>query len=813
MGPTIGCILAAALLLWPTLGAAQVPDPPGGAAAPNFVVVDSVEIVGNELLSEGIVRGTVGFTVGDTITGRELQSAERRLWETGRFADIEVTVRPGAAPDAGIFTFRVEERPVVQSRVIRGLTRLDPSDVWEAAGLEAGQVYDPQTVMDARRYIRDELAQLGIPFVQIDESLEPVVADSPGEIALILDVTEGQRITIAEVDFNGNDTFDDSRLEGVLSTRSEGFLWFRNGAFQSEALEADLSTALPEFYASEGFLDFAVVGDTLIVDPSTGKARLEVDVAEGPRYRIADFSIEGNRRFLTDQLTQYYQPDQGGLLSSLGIRRGDGGADGDPIFNEAAFQEATISVGELYSNEGYIYAQVTPTMERLPPESEGGDPRVALGWSIQEGQPAYIGRIRIVGNDYTHDRVIRERIQLLPGDVFSRDRLLRSYQAISGLGFFETPLPFPEIQPDPQTGDVDITFEVVEQQVGSMNFGTTVGGYTGLSGFVGYEHPNLFGQAKSGALRWDFGQYQNNFTLSYTDPALLQSRVSGNISLFNSRDRFFSFSTGRRRVLGTSTRLGFPIPGSLYSRLFVGYSVSRTDYDLESGVDDTSLFGRPSGVQSQLSLGLARNTLDHPLFPTIGSEQRWTVEVNGGLLGGDGDFTKHTLEGSWWIPVGQIGGSAPGSQPMRFTLGLRARAGTIFGNPENFPFERFWLGGVQFGETLRGYEETTVTPGGYVERNSNQVQDVDRLGDSFLTIGAEYALRLNQSISISAFYEAGNIWREPSDIDPSRLFRGAGLGLDLVTPFGPIGLDYAYGFDNPVPGWQLHFRMGGQQGF
>ncbi len=389
---------------------------------------------------------------------------------------------------------------------------------------------------------------------------------------------------------------------------------------------------------------------------------------------------------------------------------------------------------------------------------------------------------------------------------------MRSYQAISGLGFFESPLPFPEIQPDPQTGDIDVTFAVAERQTGSVNFGTTVGGATGLAGFVGYDQPNLFGQAKSGSFRWDFGRFQNNLTLQYTDPAILLSRISGTISLFNARDRFFSFQTGRRKVLGTSTQIGIPVAGSLFTRVFVGYSISRTEYDLEGGVQDTSLFGRPPGLQSQLSLSIARNTLDHPLFPTVGSELRWTTELNGGLLGGDGDFTKHTAEGSWWIPVGQLGGDAPGAQGARFALGIRARAGVITGDAEAFPFERFWLGGVQFGEPLRGYEETTLTPLGFVERGDRSVQDVLRLGDSFMTISAEYALRLSGSISISAFYDAGGVWRQPSEMDPTQLYRGAGLGLELVTPFGPFGLDYAYGFDKDVPGWQFHFRMGGQQG-
>jgi outer membrane protein insertion porin family len=334
----------------------------------------------------------------------------------------------------------------------------------------------------------------------------------------------------------------------------------------------------------------------------------------------------------------------------------------------------------------------------------------------------------------------------------------------------------------------------------------------GLSGFLGYEQPNLFGQAKSGSVRWDFGKYLNTFELAYTDPSLRQSRVSGTFSLYNSRDRFYQFSTGRRKRVGTSVRFGFPWPNSLATRLFVGYSISRTKYELFDNAQDVSLFGRPPGVQSQVSASLVRSTLDHPLFPTVGSRQSVTVETNGGILGGDGQFTRTLLEGSWWVPAGQLGGSAPGGRPVRFSLGLSMKGGAIFGDATAFPFDRFWMGGVQFGQPLRGYDETTITPLGYYASNTAGISDIQRLGDAFFSITAEYALRLTDQVSLSTFYDAGNVWRNPGDADPSKLFRGAGVGVQLVTPFGPIGLDYAYGFDKDVPGWQLHFRMGGQGG-
>ena len=115
---------------------------------------------------------------------------------------------------------------------------------------------------------------------------------------------------------------------------------------------------------------------------------------------------------------------------------------------------------------------------------------------------------------------------------------------------------------------------------------------------------------------------------------------------------------------------------------------------------------------------------------------------------------------------------------------------------------------MQFGNPLRGYDETTITPRGYVDRNQPGVSLTSRFGDAYLRLSGEFAMRFNDNLSLGVFYDAGNVWDEPSEIDPTRLFRGAGVGLMLVTPFGPIGLDYAYGFDKDVPGWQLHFTVG-----
>ena len=277
--------------LLPALAAAVVSAWGGGldAQGPGAVRVDSVAVTGNVLMQTAPLVGTIGIFRGDTITFREVQNAEKRLWATGRFADITVTANE--SPDGLVaLTFDVEEYPIIRERRIEGLEFVSEGSVWEEIGLEAGTPYTPQLFAEAREYIRTELAEEGIPYVQVEEEVTPV-AGTPGSANLVLRVEEGQRVTIAEIAFNGNEAFPDGELEGTVSSRSEGFFWFQSGAYQAVELEEDLRTRLPQFYASHGYLDFEVLGDTLIVDPTNGKARLEIDVQEGPpvpRRRVLD---------------------------------------------------------------------------------------------------------------------------------------------------------------------------------------------------------------------------------------------------------------------------------------------------------------------------------------------------------------------------------------------------------------------------------------------------------------------------------------------------------------------------------------------
>jgi outer membrane protein insertion porin family len=187
------------------------------------------------------------------------------------------------------------------------------------------------------------------------------------------------------------------------------------------------------------------------------------------------------------------------------------------------------------------------------------------------------------------------------------------------------------------------------------------------------------------------------------------------------------------------------------------------------------------------------------------------LSQSGGLLGGSGNFQRLDAEGHFYAPIGTIGNSATSN--VKFVLGFSTRSGFVFGNSPFFE-QLFTLGGTQFFIPLRGYDEASITPFGYDPNATASGASPNAFGKAFFSMTGELGLRLSQMLYLSMFFDAGNVWSQPSQYDPTRLFRGAGIGAAVISPLGPLGIDYAYGFDRvnvfgqPAPGWKLHFKLG-----
>jgi outer membrane protein insertion porin family len=376
-------------------------------------------------------------------------------------------------------------------------------------------------------------------------------------------------------------------------------------------------------------------------------------------------------------------------------------------------------------------------------------------------------------------------------------------------------MPAPETRPVGEAGDVDIIFRVKEKRTGNVNFGASTGQGTGIGGFIGLDQPNLLGRCKRAQLQYQFGRYINDFNATYTDPNINQSRISGSVTGYHTASRYTIADLGRTTRTGAQVQIGFPVPNSLYSRLLVSYGGEGVSYGGEGLL--ASVADRCNNCfRSTLGFTASHDTRIGLPFAAEGGSQTFNAQFNGGPLGGTASFQRYTTELKGYAPIGGIGVAALGSSPMTFVLGLTARAGMVFGDPGPFFYSQsFALGGTQYGEQLRGYEEFSITPSGFNQfaEGGSGVQR-SSFGNAYFTGTGELGLRVNQALYLNTFFEGGNVWDRPRQFDPTRLFRSFGFGAALVSPLGPIGIDLGYGLDKldingrPAPGWKLHFKIG-----
>ncbi len=774
---------------------------------------DSLAVRGNVRIADQKIRTEAGLAPGTALNFPAIQRSIKALYALNEFDTVEIRCDLETVPGKVLAVVVVSERAVLGDLKVTGPKNVSERTVREKIDLLIGRPIDPFQVAKARAKIDSVYESAGyyLARVTIDST-----AMSEGRIGLTYRVDEGRRLAIAGIDISGNTVIPDGTVVGAMKTRPEGFWWFRKGEYNDDNYVGDLGERIPQLFSRLGFVDMRIMRDTMLVDREKGKGLVQITVNEGPRYKVGSFEIAGNRRFSTEELKRLY-PFEGNeaTLSQRvkGLIKREASAP-EGIFDQKKWDDAVEKVNTQYRDWGYLYARINPVVQRsIGPDSS---PTVNLRWEIDEKNPAIVNRIEIVGNDYTSDDCIRRQIFLVPGGVFSQQTLVRSYQSIGNLNFFESPMAFPDYRPINDQGDVDIVFRVKEKRTGSINFGASMGqGGVGFGGFIGVEQPNLFGLCKQGKLNWQYGRFYNDFTATYTDPALRGSRVSGALSAYRTQSRFVIGNLGQNIRTGSQVRFGLPVPGSLFSSVALSYNAEAATFTSGTIANTCT----KNCFRSNIGVEYTYDTRVDMPFATEGSLRSVTMDFSGGPLGGSVNFQRVTGEMRAFTKLAQFGGSN-GGQPIKLTMGMTARGGALFGNSGPFFFQQqFSVGGVMYGQQLRGYPEFSITPRGFNPTTDQYRSDPSSFGNAFMTITGEVGLRFNQMFYLNAFTDAGNNWASARQVNPTRLFRSAGVGVSTVTPLGPLGLDMAYGFDRvsvdpitlrakPDPRWQFHFRLG-----
>jgi len=784
-------------------------------ASQNFILKD-VKVEGNVVSSANTIIFTSGLRKGLNITAAEFPRAIKRLWQLGLFDDVQIRYDDERNNEISI-TIVVTESSVIGEVSYVGNRKIKDSKFVEELEISSGQRIKPNMLYQKIKKMKKLYAEKG--YLRADIQVELSKSNRMSNIFdgkakaitkdIIFNIIENEKIKLRKIYFEGNETYSDLRLRFLMKeTKQQRWYYFWRTAFDKDKLDTDKEKII-EFYHNKGHRDFTILSDSILYDGESKYLDLVLFVNEGPKYKYRNFSWEGQSLYSENILSR-----------ALGLTKGENYSEED--FNRAVYDR----MQGLYMDKGYIYSRIEPEI------TPATDDSLDVHFIISENHKVYIRNISIKGNERTRENVIRRIMRIYPGDVFNKERLLRTHREIMMLNYFGNVVP--DVVPV-NDGQVDIEITVEEKSSGQANMNMGFSQAFGITGGGGFSLPNFRGRGQHLALSFEVGaanynttyfgssyrpQKRERATLSFTDPMVNDTNnlLSGSL--------FYSFS-GRSSMYyapldmitkGGSFRWGkrFKWPDD-YFRGSWSFTGHQRIYEAENE-DQLQLYtgGLSETVGISINQSISRDSRDHPEFPTIGSLMALNSSISGGPLGGNEDFHKHVLNLEWYTPTF-----------WKFVLMSSVKLGAIkaldsSGNERSIiPFnERFIMGGsgMIYGNPLRGYEDNRVGP---LTSSGGPFG-----GNALLSITTEFRVPFSDNPVVygMVFAEMGNVWIESHlqekfnlpRMGPIDLKRSAGVGIRFFMPMiGKLGFDFGYGFDDLdgnglAEGWKSSITIGQQ---
>ena len=780
------------------------------------LIIKDVKVEGNVISTTNTIIFTSGLRKGLKISSAEFPRAIKRLWQLGLFDDVQIKYDEEDGNEISI-TLLVSESYIVGDIKYNGNKKIKDSKFKEELNITTGQRIKPNMLHEKVKKIKKLYAEKGYLKADVKANLmdseikKNIFSGKAKSITkdIVFTIAENKKVKLRNIHFKGNESFSDLRLRMVMKeTKQQRWYYFWRTAFDKEKLQTDKEKVI-EFYHNKGYKDFSILSDSIVYDGKSKYLDIVFYLHEGPMYKYRDFTWEGHSLY-TEEI----------LSKALGLNKGDD-------YSQESFSRAVYDrMQGLYMDKGYIYSRIEPEITPV------GEDSLDVHFVIAENHKVYIRNISIKGNDRTRENVIRRIMRVYPGDVFNKERLLRTHREIMMLNYFSNVVP-DVIPVDDDQVDIQVTVEEKSSGQANMNMGFSQA--YGITGGGGFSLPNFRGKGQHLAISFEVGaaNYNNTYfgssykpqkreraSISFTDPMVHDTNnlLSGSLFYsFQGRSSMY-YSPVDQITKGGSFRWGrrFKWPDD-YFRGSWSFTAHQRLYESDDEEQlDIYTRGLDKTVGVSITQSISRDSRDHPEFPTIGSLMAMSSTVSGGPLGGNEDFHKHVLNLEWYTPT-----------IWKFVLMSSVKIGAIKALPSDndersiIPFnERFIMGGsgMVYGNPLRGYEDNRVGPltsgGGPFG------------GNALVKVTSEFRVPFSENPVVYGmlFAEMGNVWIEShlqekfnlTRIGPLDLKRSAGVGIRFFMPMiGKLGFDFGYGFDDlngdgQAEGWKSSITIGQQ---
>ncbi|MCY4143186.1 MAG: outer membrane protein assembly factor BamA [Gammaproteobacteria bacterium] len=738
--------------------------------------VEDIRLKGLMRVSAGTVFNELTLDVNDTADPFAIRQLIRELFATGYFDDVRVS------RDGDVIVVEVVERPAIDSITIEGNKAIKTEDLLDGLagqGLRDGEIFEQSTLDRVSIELRRQYVAQGQYTANITTE---IVELARNRVAIKIEIEEGRKSGIRQIEFVGNNTFTKKQLLEAMELKEPTLLGFLRGnnQYSRQKLQGDLES-LQAFYRDRGYVEFQILSTQVSMTPDRKQVYLTISVTEGDKFTVDDVDILGD----LDEL----DPDELRQFIGANVRRGE-------IFSSANVTRTEEILTAILSNRGYTFGAV----DGVPEIKENA--LVDINFVVNTGRRTYVRRINFLGNTVTQDSVLRREMRQLESAWASTHAIDLSKARLERLGFFsDVNLETPAV--DGTDDQIDVTVTVEEQPTGSISGTVGYQKYSGLLLGASFEQSNIGGTGNSLAVGINWSDYSKSANLSYFNPYFTESGVSRGVSVyfqdtnFSSAYRFTRFSTSS---FGAGLNFGFPI--SEVRRLQFSGRVEWTDitqgYNEALEISDFVDAAGAKFLNYKIETLWAHTTLDRPMFAMRGSRHIAALEFV--LPGSDLQFLRATYKADWYIPLRR-----------NWSLHFRGNfgGGRAYGNTTVFPFfENFYAGG--FG-SVRGYERHTLgprsTPSGttaiYYPEGRPFGGNILIEGSAELVFPMPFLEQVGQIRSV-AFLDAGNVFSTncPEEsigcFEPTakELRYSFGIGVSWITRMGPMSFSLSLPFNN-----------------
>jgi len=787
-------------------------------------IIGGLTVSGIRFLDTNALIGISGLRIGQevTIPGDAVTMAVRKLWQQGLFSDVRISILK-VVSDSVFLDIFLQERPRISAVRYNGLRKSETDDLAKKINLPVGSQVTAYLINTAKKIIKDHFIEKGFLNIKVD-FIQKEDPDQPNNVILSINVDKKDKVKIADIRFVGNEFFETSKLRRKLkSTKKKNLNFFRASKFITEKFNED-KEKLTTFYNDNGFKDFAILSDSLY-PVSEDRVGLLIRIEEGQQYFLRNVDWVGNSVYPKELLGKAFNVDKGSIYNQSLISdrlNGTGGA-----------QDA---VSSLYQDYGYLFSRLTPVELKIDHDS------IDLEIRIYEGDQAYLNNVIIAGNTRTNEHVARRELYTLPGDLFSKDKIMRSIRQLGVLGHFDPEKINPTPLADITNGTVDLLYKLEEKANDQFEVsgGWGAGMLVGTIGvrFNNFAMRNFFklkewrpypsGDGQSVSIRAQSnGRIYSSYTISFMEPWLGgKNPNSFSVSMYSS-----VMTNGKKKgedgrqsmvidgaTVGLGKRLEWPDD---YFSLYGELSYQR--YILNNYYVYNFIFSDGTSNLFSLTTKLTRfSTSPNLIYPRSGSSFTLSLQatppyslITGKNMKGVSDQIKYN-----WIEFHKWTFKADYYYPLwndKLVLNTRFNFGYIgFYNKDigPSPFENYSVGGDGmsgysfYGREiikLRGYSSGSAGVGSLTPSDPNITTKIVPSGNVYskITFELRYPISLNPSATIFAttFLEAGRAWYQLKEYNPFKMPRAAGIGLRANLPmFGLLGIDWGYGFDQvPEP--------------